>query len=312
MSLIHQHADEIRGFNRFYTRRIGALGSAHLGADFSLTEVRVLYELAHRDGLTASDIAASLDLDRGYLSRMLRAFRRRGLVSTRRNAADRRQTDLALTPAGRRAFAPLDRKAREAVVAMLAPLGGARRRKVLSAMKTIRDSLDAPRRKPAQADAEPFSLRPHRPGDMGWIVHRHGELYDQEYGYDERFEALVARVVADFIDHLDPKRERCWIAERNGERVGSVFVVAKSKRVAKLRLLLVEPSARGLGIGRRLVDEVVRFSSAAGYTKVVLWTQSELTAARRIYAAAGFRCVREESHSSFGTPAVAEVWELKL
>jgi len=158
----------------------------------------------------------------------------------------------------------------------------------------------------------PYILRSHRPGDMGWIVHRHGALYHEEYGYDERFEALVARIVADFIEQLDPARERCWIAERDGERVGSVFVVAKSKHVAKLRLLLVEPSARGLGIGKRLVDEVVQFSRTAGYKKVILWTQSELAAARRIYQEAGFRCVREESHTSFGTPAVAEVWELKL
>jgi GNAT superfamily N-acetyltransferase len=159
---------------------------------------------------------------------------------------------------------------------------------------------------------DPYVLRPHQPGDMGWVVQRHGELYHREYGYDERFESLVARVVADFIDNLDPDRERCWIAHRDGERLESVFVVAKSRYVGKLRLLLVEPSARGLGIGKRLVDEVVSFSRAAGYRKVVLWTQNELVAARRIYAAAGFRCVREESHRSFGTPAVAEVWELKL
>ncbi len=161
-------------------------------------------------------------------------------------------------------------------------------------------------------DRQPYTLRSHRPGDMGWIVHRHGVLYSEEYGYDERFEALVARVVADFIEHLDPQRERCWVAEREGQIAGSVFVVSKSKYVAKLRLLLVEPAARGLGIGRRLVDEVVRFAREAGYRKVVLWTQSELVAARRIYHAAGFRCVREESHRSFGTPAIAEVWELKL
>lgn len=310
MRSIDQHADAVRGFNRFYTRRIGALGTAHLGSEFSLTEVRVLYELAHHERTTASDIAATLDLDRGYLSRMLRSFKRRGLITTRRDRDDRRHTHLALTATGRKAFAPLERKANDAVVDMLAPLGDARRKQVVDAMHAIRDSLDP--ESETRAGSEPYTLRSHRPGDMGWIVHRHGELYQQEYGYDERFEALVARVVADFIDNLDPQRERCWIAERDGQIVGSVFVVAKSKRVAKLRLLLVEPSARGLGIGKRLVNEVVEFSRAAGYHKVVLWTQSELVAARAIYHAAGFGCVREESHRSFGTPAVAEVWELTL
>ena len=310
MRSIDQHADAVRGFNRFYTRRIGALGAAHLGSEFSLTEVRVLYELAHHERTTASDIAATLDLDRGYLSRMLRSFKRRGFITARRDRDDRRHTHLALTAAGRKAFAPLEQKANDAVVGMLSPLGDARRKRVVDAMHAIRDSLDPASE--TRAASEPYTLRSHRPGDMGWIVHRHGELYQQEYGYDERFEALVARVVADFIDNLDPQRERCWIAERHGQIVGSVFVVAKSKRVAKLRLLLVEPSARGLGIGKRLVNEVVEFSRAAGYRKVVLWTQSELVAARAIYHGAGFRCVREESHRSFGTPAVAEVWELTL
>jgi DNA-binding MarR family transcriptional regulator/GNAT superfamily N-acetyltransferase len=312
MRPIDQRADVVRHFNRFYTHRIGALGSAHLGSEFSLTEVRVLYELAHGERTTASGIASALGIDRGYLSRTLRAFKRRGLITTRRDAADRRHTHLALTAAGRKAFAPLDRKARDEVVRMLAPLSDAGQRRVVNAMATIRGSLEPSARPGPRPEEARFTLRPHRAGDMGWIVHRHGALYQAEYGYDERFEALVARVVADFIEQLDPSRERCWIAERNGEIAGSVFVVAKSKHVAKLRLLLVEPSARGLGIGRRLVDEVVQFARQAGYKKVVLWTQSELTAARRIYAAAGFRRVREESHRSFGTPAVAEVWELKL
>jgi DNA-binding MarR family transcriptional regulator/GNAT superfamily N-acetyltransferase len=312
MREIDRRADTVRHFNRFYTRRIGALGSAHLGSDFSLTEVRVLYELAHGDRTTASGVASTLGIDRGYLSRTLRAFKRRGLITTRRDSDDRRHTHLALTPAGRKAFAPLDRRARDEVVRMLAPLSDVRQRDVVRAMATIRDSLDRPATARPHEPREAYTLRSFHPGDMGWIVHRHGALYHEEYGYDERFEALVARVVADFVEHLDPARERCWVAERDGERVGSVFVVAKSKHVAKLRLLLVEPSARGLGIGKRLVDEVVQFARAAGYKKVVLWTQSELVAARRIYAGAGFRCIREESHRSFGTPAVAEVWELKL
>ncbi len=310
MQSIDQHGDAVRGFNRFYTRRIGALGAAHLGSEFSLTEVRVLYELAHHERTTASDMAATLDLDAGYLSRLLQSFKRRGFIAARPDPDDRRRTRLALTATGRKAFAPLDRKANDAVASMLAPLGAARRKRVVDAMHTIRDSLEPARE--TGIVSEPYTLRSHRPGDMGWIVHRHGELYQDEYGYDEQFEALVARVVADFLENQDPQRERCWIADRNGQIVGSVFVVAKSKRVAKLRLLLVEPSARGLGIGKRLVNEVVEFSRGAGYHKVVLWTQRELVAARAIYQSAGFRCVREESHRSFGTPAVAEVWELAL
>lgn len=312
MRAIDRRAEAVRDFNRFYTRRIGALGAGHLGSDFSLTEVRILYELAHGPHTTATAIATALGVDRGYLSRALRSFKRRGLISAERDASDRRHAHLALTPKGRRAFAPLDRKARDEVARMLAPLGEAGQRRVLGAMETIRASVASAGAATISTTGAPFTLRSHRPGDMGWIVHRHGVLYQEEYGYDERFEALVARVVADFIDHLDPKRERCWIAERRGEPVGCVFVVAKSKHVAKLRLLLVEPSARGLGIGGQLVDRVVRFARDAGYKKVVLWTQRELTAARRIYAAAGFRCVRQEEHRSFGTPAVAEVWELDL
>ena len=214
MRPIDQRADVVRHFNRFYTHRIGALGAAHLGSEFSLTEVRVLYELAHGDRTTASGIASALEIDRGYLSRMVRTFKRRGLITTRCDADDRRHTRLALTAAGRKAFAPLDRKARDGVVRMLAPLTDARQRRVVSAMATIRGSLEARPRPAARQIEEPYTLRSHRPGDMGWIVHRHGALYQAEYGYDERFEALVARVVADFIQNLDPALERCWIAER--------------------------------------------------------------------------------------------------
>jgi DNA-binding MarR family transcriptional regulator/GNAT superfamily N-acetyltransferase len=304
-------AEAVREFNRFYTRHIGVLGDAHLDSEFSLTEVRVLYELAHRSRPTAAEIADALSIDRGYLSRMLRAFRRRGLVSHAPHDDDGRATLLALTPAGRKAFAPLDRQARQRMGGLLAPLSDGQQRRVLEAMRTIRSALDA--QPVADVDpAEPFTLRTHRPGDMGWVVQRHGELYSREYGWDERFEAIVARVVADFVDHFDPARERCWIAERGGERVGSIFIVAKSKTVAKLRLLLVEPTARGLGIGERLVDEVITFGRQVGYTKILLWTQSDLTSARRIYAAKGFRLVAEEGHELFGSNLTAETWELKL
>jgi DNA-binding MarR family transcriptional regulator/GNAT superfamily N-acetyltransferase len=309
MRQIDQRAEAVRAFNRFYTRRIGALGEGHLGSPFSLTEARVLYELAHRDHLTASEIAASLELDRGYLSRTLRAFKKRGLIETETQAADRRQTLLRLTAAGRKAFAPLDKGARETIAAMLQPLGADEQQRVLDAMQTIRRSLDPTSEPPSAA---PYVVRSHRPGDMGWIVHRHGVLYFDEYGWDERFEALVAGVVSEFIANFDAAREHCWVAERNGEIVGSIFVVAKSKTVAKLRLLLVEPSARGLGLGRHLVDEVLRFARQAGYKRIQLWTHPELTAARKIYKAVGFELIAEEEHRLFGKPLVAETWELRF
>ncbi len=309
MRQIDRHAESVREFNRFYTRRIGALGDGHLGSPYSLTEVRVLYELAHRDGVTASEIAQTLDLDRGYLSRTLRVFKSRGLVDAEVEPGDRRQTQLRLTSAGRKAFAPLDKGARDEIVAMLQPLAPAEQRRVLAAMQTIRQSLDPDA--PAESAAA-YVLRSHRPGDMGWVVQVHGALYFEEYGWDERFEALVAGVVSEFIMQLDPVRERCWIAERDGENVGSILIVSKSKTVAKLRLLLVDPSARGLGVGRRLVDEVIRFARQVGYRKIQLWTHPELAAARRIYKSVGFELIAEEEHSLFGKPMRAETWEMAL
>jgi DNA-binding MarR family transcriptional regulator/GNAT superfamily N-acetyltransferase len=310
MRQIERRAEVVREFNRFYTRRIGVLGEGHLDSKFSLTEVRVLFELSNREHPTASEIADILGLDRGYLSRTLRSFQKRGLVTTKPGPADRRRSLLRLTPAGRRAFAPLDARARDEIVAMLQPLPATDQRRILDAMRAIRMSLDRADA-PVEA-AAPYTLRSHRPGDMGWVVHRHGVIYSEEYGWDERFEALVAHVVAEFVEKFDPARERCWIAERNGEIVGSIFVVAKSKTVAKLRLLLVEPSARGLGLGSRLVDEVVRFARHAGYKKITLWTQRDLVAARKIYAAAGFKLVAEDEHRLFGHPLTAETWELSL
>ena len=301
------HVDAVRRFNRFYTRRIGALGHGHLESPYSLTEVRVLYELAHRDGLTATDLQRELGLDAGYASRMLARFAERGLV--RREAApdDARRRRLALTRRGRAEFAKLDARASAEIDQMLGALPADARSEVVASLSRAQGLLagDAAR-------AEPFTLRSHRPGDMGWVVHRHGALYSAEYGWDERFEALVARIVADFIDHLDPARERCWIAERDGAIVGSVFVVRQSARVAKLRLLLVEPSARGLGLGRRLVDECIAFARSAGYRKLVLWTQSNLVAARRIYRAAGFELVASEPNEAFGAKLVSETWEMAL
>jgi DNA-binding MarR family transcriptional regulator/GNAT superfamily N-acetyltransferase len=297
----------VRQFNRFYTQKIGVLTDAYLHSPFSLSEGRVLYELAHRENPSASDIRSALGLDWGYLSRILASFERQKLIAKMRSSTDRRKSLLRLTGKGQKAFAKLNSESRHEIGAMLAALPAADQTKLVRSMRTIETLLQAP---PESGSA--FLLRPPEPGDMGWVVHRHGVLYAQEYGWDERFEALVARVVADFIEHLDPKRERCWIAERNGEIAGSVFLVKKSKTVAKLRLLLVEPSARGHGIGNRLVEECIRFARDAGYKKMILWTNDVLHAARRIYVRHGFRLVREEKHRLFGDQSVGQYWELKL
>jgi len=297
----------VRRFNRFYTRKIGVLQEGHLESPFSLTEVRVLYELAHRDGPTASELARELGLDTGYLSRLVRSFEKRGFVEKRRSTNDARQTHLALTDAGRVAFTALDHRSTDEIAAMVARVSPDDRRRLTDAMRTIERLLGAP----AEAK-QPYLLRTHQPGDIGWVVYRHGVLYAREYGWDERFEALVAQIVAEFVQNFDPRRERCWIAEQDDERVGSVFLVKKSDTVAKLRLLLVEPRARGLGIGHRLVDECIRFARQARYERMTLWTNSVLHAARRIYEAAGFRLVNEEPHEMFGPASVGQNWELEL
>ena len=302
-----QLVDAMRRFNRFYTKQIGVLHEGLLGSQFSLTEVRVLYELAHREMPTATALAKELDLDSGYLSRILRRFETRRLVGKCASTTDGRQSLLSLTPRGRKVFAPLNARSHREVAAMLGPLSATEQRHLLSAMATIERLLgDRP------APQVPYLLRPHQPGDMGWIIHRHGALYAQEYGWDERFEALVAEIAAHFIQHLDSKCERCWIAERDGNIVGSVFLVKKSKTVAQLRLLLVEPMARGLGIGSRLVSECVHFARQVGFRKIVLWTNSVLHAARHIYEETGFRLIHEEAHHSFGHDLIGETWELKL
>jgi DNA-binding MarR family transcriptional regulator/ribosomal protein S18 acetylase RimI-like enzyme len=303
--------DAVRAFNRFYTRQIGALAEHHLESPFSLTDMRVLYELAHRDAPTATGLGRDLGLDAGYLSRILRRFETRGLLGRTPSSADARQRLLGLTRKGRAAFAPLEARARGDVEALLGRLAGPEQRQVVDAMGTIERLLGAPRAEAARAES--YLLRAHQAGDMGWVVHRHAAMYAREWGYNAEFEALVARICADFLDHFDPAGERCWMAERNGDIVGSVFVVRKSKTVAKLRLLLVEPEARGLGIGRRLIDECIRFARQAGYRRLTLWTQSDLDAARRLYQRAGFRRVHKKSHHAFGrTDLVAETWDLTL
>ncbi len=298
----------IRRFNRFYTRQIGVLQEHLLQSQFSLTEVRVLYEIAHRDNVTAKELCTDLDLDRGYVSRMLQSFEEQGWIKTTSAQEDRRRQLLSLTTKGRKVFDPLDRRSSDEVAAMLNRLSRDHQKKLLTAIHEIESVLD-----PVPSSTGSYSIRQHRPGDMGWLVQRHGELYWNEYQYDERFEALVAEIVAEFIQNFEPARERCWIAEKNGERLGCVLLVKKSEVVAKLRVLLVEPSARGLGIGKRLVNECIEFARKAGYKKIMLWTQSELTAARKIYEGVGFQLVAEEKHDSWSRKnLVAETWELKL
>lgn len=297
----------VRRFNRFYTKQIGALDDGLLGSPFSLTEMRVLYELAHGQERTATALGQELGLDAGYLSRMLAAFSRQGLLKRERSKEDARQSLLRLTAKGRKTFQPFDERSSAEVGAMLGRLPAAGQKRLVESMGEIEGLLAEP-----EADAAfPFRLRPPRPGDLGWVVHRHGALYAQEYGWDERFEALVAGIVARFVEDFDAQRERCWIAERGGRIVGSVFLVRDdgSRTTAKLRLMYVEPEARGLGIGKALVDECLRFARAAGYRTMTLWTNSVLLAARHVYARAGFRMVRAEPLSDFGHALVAETWE---
>ncbi len=298
--------ESIRAFNRFYTRHIGLLGKAYLESSFSLTEVRVLYELGHCDAISAAELARLLDVDPGYLSRILGGFRKRGLIARRAARDDGRESRISLTAKGRKAVASLEQRARRQIARMTAHFSAPDRQAMSAAMRTIERLLG-----PKDENA-PYILREHRSGDMGFITHRHGVLYFEEYGYDQTFEALVAEIAAKFIQNFDPARERCWIAERDGAIVGCVFVVKYTEDTAKLRLLLVEPSARGLGLGSRLVEECLRFAAAKHYRKIVLWTQSELLAARAIYKKAGFRCIAEEPHHSFGKDLVAETWERDL
>lgn len=304
---------DVRAFNRFYTRRIGVLAPRLAGSDFTLPEARVLWELAHHAPLSAAALRKTLQLDAGYISRLLRALKHRGLLAEQAHPSDGRQTLLRLSPAGRRAFAPLDRSSQAETEALLAPLSTPQRQALVGAMLRIQAVLEPS----AAGDVE---LRPPQPGDLGWIIERHGASYAAEYGLDARFEALVARICADFVDRFKPGREACWIAARGAERLGSVMLVQArdeaSGRVrpatAQLRLLLLEPHARGLGVGKRLVQQCTDFARTAGYRRVVLWTQSALTAARAIYAAQGYRLVASEAMDSFGQRVVSERWEQVL
>jgi DNA-binding MarR family transcriptional regulator/GNAT superfamily N-acetyltransferase len=302
-----RQAEAVRQFNRFYTRQIGLLEEKLLRSPFSLAEARVLYELAHQETSTAAALSGDLGLDAGYLSRILSSFSKRGLLDKRPSASDGRQSLLQLTEQGRQAFDELNAASQSDFERMLADLSPAERGQLTRAMRTIERLLGG-----QPAPQPPYLLRPPQIGDMGWVVQRHGVLYAQEYGWDAQFEALVAEIVAAFVQRYDPKYERCWIAERDGENVGSVFIVRQSEAVAKLRLLLLEPSARGLGLGTRLVQECVRFAQQAGYQKITLWTNSVLLAARHIYERQGFRLTHSEPHHSFGHDLVGETWELEL
>ena len=307
MTGFEERVEAVRRFNRFYTQQIGVLREGHLDSPFSLAEVRVLYEIANRENPTASEIARDLGLDAGYLSRILRGFTRKGLIKRKPCEVDGRRSYLSLTQKGVRTFSPLNVRARKEVGALMTRLPQSEQNRLVRSMRFIESSL-----KGQSGKDRPIIIREHQSGDMGWVIHRHGVLYAQEYGWNEEFEALVAEIAARFIRNYDPKLERCWIAERDGEIVGSVFLVKKSNSVGQLRMLLVEPSARGLGIGERLVSECIRFSRQAGYRKVTLWTNSVLDAARHIYEKAGFKLVHEAPYKAFGHNLVEQTWDLRL
>ncbi|AIY40730.1 Histone acetyltransferase HPA2 -related acetyltransferase [Collimonas arenae] len=301
---LDDRATKVRYFNRFYTDKIGVLHEHLLDSAFSLTELRILYELAHRPTLTAADLARELSLNPGYLSRVISGFEKNGLLERARSETDGRVAQLHLTELGRATYAPLDEASQREVAAMLERLSLPEQQQLVDAMRQIESLL-------GQRDSS-YLLRDPRPGDMGWVVHRHGVLYAQDYGWNVDFEALVADIVAKYIRDFDSSAERCWIAEKDGKVVGSVFVVRHDETTAKLRLLYVEPSARGMGIGRRLVQECLRFAKFAGYQRMLLWTNSVLTGARDIYAKEGFEKIAEDAHHSFGKDLIGETWARDL
>lgn len=307
MAALLDNVIAMRRFNRFYTQKIGVLQEGLLQGPFSLTETRVLYELVHRDRPTAVELGRALALDAGYLSRILARFEQQGLIVRTPSPQDGRQSLLAVTEAGRAAMAPLEDRSNEVLGRLLQPLSGEGRQQLADAFDTVERLLGGDRPRPAS-----YLLRSHRPGDLGWIVHRHGVLYAREYGWGDGFEGLVAEIAGQFLRDHDPQREHCWMAELDGEIAGTVMLVRQSDTVARLRLLLVEPKARGHGIGARLVEECIRFARQAGYRWITLWTNDVLTAARRIYEKAGFRLVDAKPHRDFGPEMVGETWDLDL
>jgi DNA-binding MarR family transcriptional regulator/GNAT superfamily N-acetyltransferase len=307
----HKDIAAVRRFNRFYTRQIGVLRKTFLDSPYSLAEARVLYEIANGRSATASEVGRKLDLDAGYLSRTLRSFEKRGLIARKVSPRDARQSHLALLPQGRSAFAPLERRSQRDAASMLRKLTPADRTRLIESMRTIEALLAGENAADQQPDRR-YILRGPRPGDFGWVIKRHAELYAREYQWKAPFEGLCAQIVADYAQKNDPERERCWIAEIKGENVGCIFLAKESPAVARIRLLLVDPKARGLGLGVRLVDECISFARRAGYKKITLWTHSVLTAARHIYQKSGFRLMRTERHQSWGRPVVSEHWDLQL
>jgi DNA-binding MarR family transcriptional regulator/N-acetylglutamate synthase-like GNAT family acetyltransferase len=307
MTDIQHDAAELRAFNRFYTRQIGVLRKGLLDSPLSLTQVRVLYELSVRSDVLASELTRELGLDPGYLSRLLAGFRRKRWVTTAPASGDKRRQPIALTAAGRATFEPLDRHSQAQASALVGALDGSNRRRLLDSLRAARRLLGD-----ASLTRGPVVLRSQRPGDIGMVTQRHGALYAEEYGWNERFEALVASILGKFIEDFKPQRERCWIAERDGEFLGCVFVVEKDKHTAQLRALLVEPSARGLGLGKQLVAECIRFARQKRYRKMVLWTNSVLDAARHVYQSFGFQLVKQGKLRAFGKNLVEQTWELDL
>ena len=305
-----QHIDAVRSFNRFYTRQIGVLDEGLLDSPFTLTQARVLFELAQARGVTAREICSMLGLDAGYLSRIVQDFEKRGLITRQRKRDDARHIALALTVAGRKAFKTLDRSSHKATARMLARLRASDRQRLLASLHEVRETL-ASRRESA---ADGITLRSYRPGDIGWAIERHGQLYSDEFGWNVEFEALVANLFANFVTKQNPKTERLWIAEIAGERVGCVFVVRSEDEpsAAQLRCLLVDPKARGKGVGQRLVQECISFAKSAGYRTMILWTNDVLVAARRIYEAEGFKLLKEDRHHSFGHDLVGQTWSRPL
>lgn len=302
-----RYVGAVRGFNRFYTRQIGVLRKSYLNSPFSLTEARVLFEVAHRDNPSAAELAKELDLDPGYLSRLLQRFEEKGLVSRQPSLLDGRQNHLALTSRGKKAFAPLDRQSHEQAASMLNGLRGTDRARLVEAMRTIESLLER-----QKTQEQPYTIRTHTPGDVAWVIWRQAELYRQEQGWGAEFECLAAEIGAKFLREFDAARERCWIAESGGKRVGTVFLVKKTDTIGQLRMLHVEPEARGRGIGERLVRECIAFTREAGYKTLTLWTQSNLDAAQHIYAKVGMHIVKEEVHHQLGVPLVSRVWEIEL
>ena len=313
-ALSKRHVDAVRSFNRFYTRRIGVLDEELLKSSFTLTQARVLFELAQREQATAGALCDALALDAGYLSRIIRTFGKRRLVTRTRSTEDSRRIALSLTATGRKVFAELDRSSHEVTAQMLSGLSASDRQRLLASMQEVTHTLDAGTVGSSTSAGDEITLRMHRPGDIGWAIERHGQLYADEFGWTVEFEALVATLFASFVSRQDPACERLWIAEIGGERVGCVFVVRNQDdpSVAQLRCLLVDPRARGKGVGQRLVRECIAFAKLAGFARMMLWTNDILVAARRIYEAEGFRLIKEEPHRSFGHDLVGQTWTRDL